>query len=63
MKTDKNTFKGLLFFFLRLLLVALVCFGMLLAYDFYRSSKYDNLVQDYFEVYDDVLHELTDRLK
>lgn len=67
MKTDKNTWKGFLFFFLRLISVALVVVGLFFAYQHYQSkvaqSNYDLVINyldsvgvlDYVDTLNDLL--------
>lgn len=45
MKTDKNTWKGYFFFFLRLISICLAVIVMYLAYDMYNAKKYEKALE------------------
>lgn len=67
MNTNDNTFKGFLFFLLRLISVALVVVILYLAYDLYNDYKTDKAIEylgsNVDLVYNDILNALQRSLK
>lgn len=57
MSDSKNTFKGLFFFFCRLILIAVVVSLVYLAYDLYNAKKTEVIVNRSVEVVEQ-LHDL-----
>lgn len=63
MKTDKNTWKGLFFFFLRLISVCVAVVVLYLAYDVYTQKKVDkaleSVAEDSVQLFEDIVNQLS----